>query len=57
MILESRASHLVTGRVLWGVVRNGSFLREEEWGQEIISKRIERILFRPGHFLLPGKGQ
>ena len=54
--LNRVASHLAIRRTLWGVVQNGRFMWEEGWGKGAIHKRKERMIFRPGHLLLWGKG-
>lgn len=54
--MNKAASHLVTRRVLQGIVRNGRFLLEEGCGPEVSSKRKERIIFRLEHLFLWGWG-
>ena len=48
------ASHLATRRMGRGVVQHGSLLKKGGWGKGAISKRKERIIFRPGYLLFLG---
>lgn len=42
--MNQAASHLVTRKMLHGVVQNGMSLQEERWG-----KRKKGIILGPGH--------
>lgn len=46
--MNPAASHLASGRVLYGVVQNEKFSLAGGWSKSAVSKRKDRLIFRPG---------